>query len=250
MVVGLTYMVEIIPLNLRSQEMSQAYHTRARAAAAGRARPGVAWRGEVGRRIEQREGRCLRIPCRSRPCTRDRQLGFWGASTRLPEHLSLSSSLVNIFFFLAKWQEKLDKDLDPRKSERMGGYDRFISLLFYVLHIIYVSYVHVYCFVCNHEFILSVLSYYIMTCLMSVYATNMLYLFVLILQSCCLYWYLLIFNCSVSLNAYYIYMIYVIHMFYVLMIHIVMNIFDIMISMINHLLYVIFIMLIYAIKMI
>jgi hypothetical protein len=86
-----------------------------------------------------------------------------------------------------------------------------------------------------------------MTCLMSIHASNMLYLFVLILQSCRLYCYLFIFNCSVSLYAYYIYMI---HMFYVLMIHIVMDIFDIMISMINHLLYVIIIMVIYGIKMI
>jgi hypothetical protein len=85
---------------------------------------------------------------------------------------------------------------------------------------------------------------------MSVHATNMLYLFVLILQSCCLCCCLFIFNCSHSLYAYYIYMIYMIHMFYVLMIHIVMDIFDIIISMINHLLYVIIIMLIYEIKMI
>jgi hypothetical protein len=42
-------------------------------------------------------------------------------------------------------------------SERMGGYDCFISLLFYVLQIIYVSYVHVYYFVCNHEIISSIL---------------------------------------------------------------------------------------------
>jgi hypothetical protein len=35
-------------------------------------------------RTEKREGRCLRSPCRSRPCTGDQQLGFWGASTRLP----------------------------------------------------------------------------------------------------------------------------------------------------------------------
>jgi hypothetical protein len=132
-------------------------------------------------------------------------------------------------------------------SERMVGYDRFISLLFYVFQIIYISYVHAYCFVCNHEFISSVLSYYIMACLMYVYASNILYLFVLILQSCCLCCYLFNFNCSVSLYAYYIYMI---HMFYALMIHIVMDIFDIMISMINHLLYVIIIILIYGIKMI
>jgi hypothetical protein len=82
---------------------------------------------------------------------------------------------------------------------------------------------------------------------MSVHASNMLYLFVLILQSCCLCCYLFIFNCSVSLYAYYIHMI---HMFYVLMIHIVMDIFDIMISMINHVLYVIIIMLIYGTKII
>jgi hypothetical protein len=69
-------------------------------------------------------------------------------------------------------------------SERVGGYDRFISLLFYVLQIIYVSFVH--CLECNHEFISYVLSYYIMTCLMSINASNMLYLFVLILESCCL----------------------------------------------------------------
>jgi hypothetical protein len=35
-------------------------------------------------RTEKREGRCLRSSCRSRPCTGDRQLGFWRASTRLP----------------------------------------------------------------------------------------------------------------------------------------------------------------------
>jgi hypothetical protein len=43
---GLTYMVGIIPLNLRSQEMDKVCHTRARAAAAtGRAGRGVAWHG-------------------------------------------------------------------------------------------------------------------------------------------------------------------------------------------------------------
>jgi hypothetical protein len=105
----------------------------------------------------------------------------------------------------------------------MGGYDQFMSLLFCVLQIIYVSYIHLCCFICSHKFISSVLSYY-----------------------------LFIFSCSIiilvaCLYAYYIYMI---HMLYVLMIHIVMDIFDIMISMINHLLYVITIMLIYEIKMI
>jgi hypothetical protein len=124
-------------------------------------------------------------------------------------------------------------------SERMGGYDQFISLLFYVLQIIYVSYIHLCCFICSNDFISSVLSYY-----------NMSYLSILILQSCCLCFYLFIFNCSVSLYAYHIYMIYMIHMLCVLMIHIVMDIFEITISMINYLLYVIIIMLIYGIKMI
>jgi hypothetical protein len=75
----------------------------------------------------------------------------------------------------------------------------------------------------------------------------MLYMFVLILQSCCLYCYLFIFNCSVSLYAYRIYMIYMIHMLCVLMIYIGMDQFDITISMVNYLLYVIIIMLIYGI---
>jgi hypothetical protein len=126
-------------------------------------------------------------------------------------------------------------------SVRMGGYDQFMSLLFCVLQIIYVSYIHLCCFICSHEFISSVLSYY-----------NMLYLFVLILQSCCLCSYLFIFSCSIIIHipCLYAYYIYMIHMLYVLMIHIVMDIFDIMISMINHLLYIIIIMLIYEIKMI
>jgi hypothetical protein len=113
----------------------------------------------------------------------------------------------------------------------MGGYDQFISLLFCVLQIIYVSYIHLCCFICSNNFILSVLSYY-----------NMLYMFVLILQSCCLYCYLSIFNYSVSLYAYHIYIIYMIHMLCVLMIHIVMDQFDITIFMVNYLLYVIIIM--------
>jgi hypothetical protein len=137
-------------------------------------------------------------------------------------------------------------------SELMGGYARFISLPFYILQIIYVSYVHLYCFVCNHVFIPSVLSYHIMTCLMLVHASNIPYLFVLILQSCCLYCYLFIFSCSVMVDVpcLYAYYIYMIHMLYVLMFHIVMDIFDNMISMINYLLYVIIIMLIYGIKII
>jgi hypothetical protein len=123
----------------------------------------------------------------------------------------------------------------------MDGYDQFISLLFCIQLIIYVSYIHLYCFICRHEFISSVLSYY-----------NMLYLFVLILQSCCLCCYLFIFSCSIIIHVscLYAYYIYMIHMLYVLMIHIVMDITEITITMINYFLYVIIIMLIYGIKMI
>jgi hypothetical protein len=125
--------------------------------------------------------------------------------------------------------------------ERMRGYDQFICLLFCVLQIIYVSYIHLCCFICSHEFISSVLSYY-----------NMLYLFILILPSCCLCCNLFIFSCSIIIHVpcLYAYYIYMIHMLYKLMIHIVMDIFEITIYMINYLLYVIIIMLIYGIKMI
>jgi hypothetical protein len=116
-------------------------------------------------------------------------------------------------------------------SERMGGYDQFSSLQFYILHIIYV--------VCSFA-----LSYY-----------NMLYLSVLSLQSSCLYCYLFISSCSAinhepCLYTYFICMIYMLHMLGVLMIHIVMDIFEITISMVNYLLYVIIIILIYGIKMV
>jgi hypothetical protein len=130
----------------------------------------------------------------------------------------------------------MSKEAGQGSSERIGGYDRFIYLLFCVLDIIYVSYIHLCCFICRNDFILCVMSY-----------CNMIDLSVLILQSCCWCSYLFIFNCSVSLHVYRIYMIYIIHMFYVLMIHIVMDIFDVMV---NYLLYVIIIILIYGIKMI
>jgi hypothetical protein len=61
----------------------------------------------------------------------------------------------------------------------------------------------------------------------------MLYLFVLILHSCCLCYYLFIFNCSVSLYVYYIYMFYIIHMLYVLLVHIDVDQLDITVYMIN-----------------
>jgi hypothetical protein len=141
-----------------------------------------------------------------------------------------------VVFIAGSWRLHLDRmtreaGQGSGSSERMGGYDQFSSLLFYILHIIYV--------VCT-----SVLSYY-----------NMLYLSVLFLQSSCLYCYLFISSCSAIIHepclyTYFIYMIYMLHMLCVLIIHIVMDIFEIMISMIKHILYVIIIMLIYGIKII
>jgi hypothetical protein len=161
---------------------------------------------------------------------------------------SVYATAQNIFFFLATGDMTREAAQGSGSSECMAGYDQYSSLVFYVLQIIYV--VHLYCFVCSHRFIQTVLSYHIMIFLMFVHTIRIPYLSVLILQLCCLCCYLFIFNCSDSLYAYYIYMIYMIHMLYVLMIHIVMDIFEITISMINYLLYVIIIMLIYRIKMI
>jgi hypothetical protein len=169
----------------------------------------------------------------------DQQIGFRGASTRLPEHLSSKHLLLPGCMTREAGQ-------GSGSSKRMGRYDQFS----YVLQIIYVSYVQLYCFGCSHEFIPSILSYHIMTCLMPIHASNMSYLFVLILQSHCLCCYLFIFSCSIMIHVpcLYAYYIYMIHMLYVLMIHIVMDIFDIVISMINYILYVIIIMLIYGTK--
>jgi hypothetical protein len=175
-------------------------------------------------RTEKQEGRCLRSRCRSRPCTGDRQLCFWG---------SVYATAQNIFNMTK------ESGQGSGSSERMRGYDQFIYLLFCVLEIIYVSYIHLCCFIFTNDFILSVLSYY-----------NMIDLSVLILQTCYLCFYLFIFNCSVSLHVYRIYMIYIIHMLYVLLIYIGMDQFKITIYMVNYLLYVIIIMLIYGIKII
>jgi hypothetical protein len=63
--------------------------------------------------------------------------------------------------------------MDPRSAwEDMID---FISLLFYVFQIIYVSSVHLYCFVCSHEFISSIMSYRIMTCVLIVSTSEAVY---------------------------------------------------------------------------
>jgi hypothetical protein len=196
-------MVEIIPLNLKSQETDNGVpHARA---AADRARAG---RG--GGRTPVTWWYTRAEPLQSHSPAASSEALHGGSPIRFLG--SVHTTVQNIFFFL-----------ESGSSERMGGYEQLISLLFCILQIIYISYIRLCCFICSHEFISSVLSYY-----------NMLYLFVLILQSCCLCCYLFIFSYSVIIHVpcLYTYYIYMIHM---LMINIVMDIFDIMISMINHL---------------
>jgi hypothetical protein len=53
-----------------------------------------------------------------------------------------------------------EADQGSESSERIGWYDQFIYLLFCVLEIIYVSYIHLCCFIFTNDFILFVLSYY------------------------------------------------------------------------------------------
>jgi hypothetical protein len=110
---------------------------------------------------------------------------------------SVYATAQNIFFFLTTGDMTIEAGQGSGSSERMAGYDQYSSLLFYVLQILYV--VHIYCFVCSHRFIQTVLSYHIMIFLMSVHTIRIPYMFVLILQLCCLCCYLFIFNCSVSL---------------------------------------------------
>ena len=126
---------------------------------------------------------------------------------------------------------------------RMGGYDRFIFSLFYVLHVSVV-----------HQFVSYAQSCHFIRYLMSVPARYMLYVCVSCLQSCC-------FVCSfmlvadmkyISFHVFLFVMIHDLHMFhmiYDLACIFTVDIIDIMISMINISLYVIIMLLNYGIKM-
>jgi hypothetical protein len=181
----------------------------------------VALRAQRGERAGASEALAVRDPAR-------------GSSIRFLGSVYATAQTSVVVFIAGSWHLHLDRmtreaGQGSGSSERMGGYDQFSSLLFYILHIIYVE--------CT-----SVLSCY-----------NMLYLSVL--QSSCLYCYLFISSCSAIIHepclyTYFIYMIYMLHMLCVLMIHIVMDNFEITFSMFDYLLYVIIIMLIYEIKMI
>jgi hypothetical protein len=92
---GLTYMVEIIPPNLRSQETDKGVpHARA-AAATGRAGRGVAWQAKASGCgcVAFLFVSCMRDSCPSaaaRPLTCNMRpfsipISFWRASTRLPK---------------------------------------------------------------------------------------------------------------------------------------------------------------------
>ena len=125
----------------------------------------------------------------------------------------------------------------------MGGYDRFIFSLFYVLHVSVV-----------HQFVSYVQSCHIIRYLMSVPARYMLYICVFCLQSCC-------FVCSFLLVTdmkyipFQVFIFIVIHdlhefqMIYDSTCSFTMNIINIIVSMINNSLYVIIMLLIYGIKM-
>jgi len=144
----------------------------------------------------------------------------------------------NIFFSYG-----MSKEVAGTSELRMGGYDRFIFSLFYVLHVSVV-----------HQFVSYVQSCHFIRYLMSVPARYMLYVCVSCLQSCC-------FVCSfmlvadmkyISFHVFLFVMIHDLHMFhmiYDLACSFTMDIIDIMISMINNSLYVIIMLLIYGIKM-
>jgi hypothetical protein len=166
----------------------------------------VTLRAQRGERAGASEALAVRDPAR-------------GSTIRFLGSVYATAQTSVVVFIAGSWRLHLDRmtrevGQGSGSSERMGGYDQFSSLLFYILHIIYV--------VCT-----SVLS--------------------------CLYCYLFISGCSAIIHepclyTYFIYMIYMLHMLCVLMIHIVMDIFEITISKVNYLLYVIIIMLIYGIK--
>ena len=144
----------------------------------------------------------------------------------------------------------MSRDVAGTSESRMGGYDRFISFLFYVLHVSAV-----------HQFVSYVQPCYFIKYLMSVPARNMLCVCVFFLQPCCsvctfmlvtdmrcisCHLFLSVIIHESSSHAFHLYMF---HMIYDLACIFTMDIIDIMITMINNSLYVIIMMLIYGIKM-
>jgi hypothetical protein len=159
-------------------------------------------------------------------------------------------------------------------SERMGWYDRFISLLFYAFLIMLVSVIYPCCFKRCYESVSYVQSYRF--CLYLVFVSVIRYmscLLVSLIQSscfirCCLYVSVVLscrFTCCLMfiavmrymscltvmlhISCFHVFNNHMLHMIIDHMFHIVMDMFDIMISMVNNLLYVIIITLICGIKM-
>jgi hypothetical protein len=158
--------------------------------------------------------------------------------------------------------------------ERMGGYDWFISLLFYVFRIMLVSVVYPCCFKRCYESISFVQLYRF--CLYSVSVSAIRYmscLLVSLVQSscfihCCLYVsvvllcrftcchmfiavvrYMFCLTIMLHISCFHVLNNHMLHMIIDHMFYIVMDMFDIKISMVNNLLYVIIITLICEIKM-
>jgi hypothetical protein len=219
---------------------------------------------------------------------RDRQLAFWRASTRLPKLLLLfivifpehcttairhhcllhAGGLLlpggEIIFILYD----MTKEVGPGSgsSERMGGYDRFISLLFYAFLIMFVSVIYPCCFKHCYEFVSYIQSYRFSLYL--VFVSTIRYmpcLLVSLIQSscfvrCCLYVSVVLsrrFTCCLMfiavmrymsclavmlhVSCFHVFNNHMLHMIIDHMFHIVMDMFEIMILMVNNLLYVIII---------
>jgi hypothetical protein len=159
-------------------------------------------------------------------------------------------------------------------SERMGGYDWFISLQFYVFQIMLVSVVYPCCFKRCYEYVSYVQLYrfylyfvsdsairYMSCLLISLVQSSCFircYLYVSVVLSCrftCCHMFIAVMRYMFCIAVMlYISCLHVLnnHMFHMMidhLFHIVMDIFDIMISMVNNLLYVIIITLTCGIKM-
>jgi hypothetical protein len=201
-----------------------------------------------------------------------RFLGSVYATAQVTTICCLLPRVLHLLPFIISYDMTGEVGQESGSSERMGGYDWFTSLLFYVFQIILVSVVYPYCFKRCYESVSFVQLYRF--CLYSVSVSAIRYMSCLLVSlvqascfiHCCLYVSVVLsyrFTCCHMFIAVMIYMFcltvilhiscfhvlnnHMLHMMIDHMFHIVMDMFDIMISMLNNLLYVIVITLIYEI---